>query len=98
MKDILSVGMADWTALILGLGVFYQWCGLLYFLSYFGKFNVSAFVSSGQEEEGELEVRRERGERQDGMKGQLEQSLDRDRETQWVCEGVPRVKGRGGEG
>ena len=41
LQDVLSVNLENSTALILGLGVFCQWCGLLHFLSYFESYNVS---------------------------------------------------------
>ena len=43
LQDVLYVKLEDCTALILGLGVFCQWCGLLHFLSYFESYNVSGW-------------------------------------------------------
>lgn len=39
-KIILSIPLEDATTLILGLGVFFQWCGLLRFFSYFDTYNI----------------------------------------------------------
>ena len=43
LQVALSVELENCTALILGLGLFFQWCGLLHFFSYFDKFNVRIF-------------------------------------------------------
>ena len=41
-KIVLSINLEDITTIILGLAVFFQWCGLLRFLSYFDTYNVSS--------------------------------------------------------
>ena len=60
MQAVFNVQLEDMTTLILGLGVFCQWCGLLRFLSYFDTYNVSGregerVMSVGMDGEGEGE-------------------------------------------
>ena len=47
LQFVFSIGLEDMTTLILGLGVFCQWCGLLRFLSYFDTYNVSGWCGVG---------------------------------------------------
>ena len=47
VQAVLNVQLEDMTTLILGLGVFCQWCGLLRFLSYFDTYNVSGREGEG---------------------------------------------------
>lgn len=56
MQKVLSINLEDVTALILGLGAFCQWWGLLLFLSYFDKFNVSVLCRVDGRRRDEMEL------------------------------------------
>ena len=46
IQEVHHLEIDDIVSIVYGLGVFLQWCGLLRFLSYFDKYNVSSLHDS----------------------------------------------------